>query len=376
MAFPLEQFILEAKKQGKSKEYIDSCIKYISNLESKGFPVFFSLHHLAQEMGVEYTYLKFLIGEENVKYEHKYRRYKYFKLQKKRGGYREIMVPSKDLKYIQKWILVNILYSYKLCQSCKGFLPKQSIVSNAIVHENSEKILKIDLLKFYDSITFDRVVRVFESFGYVKNLSISLAKLVTAKNRRTYWEDFDEKSKIILAKIRGPETAVLPQGAPTSPMLANIIATDLDRKLEILASKLNFRYSRYADDLTFSITENEGVLPYEHIVANIIESEGFFLNPNKVKIRKKGQRQYVTGLTVTNNINISKKYRKEIFRHLYFCKKYGVNDHIKRIEKSVQYNKIQFHDWLFGHICFINSINKEVAEKMLDIFKKIDWSLD
>ncbi|MCQ9638209.1 reverse transcriptase family protein [Chryseobacterium sp. WG14] len=376
MSFPLEQFISAAKKEGKSQEYIDNCIKYIHHLESKGFPVIFSLYHLAQEAGVEYSYLKFLIGENDSGYQYKYKRYRYFKLQKKRGGYREIMVPSKDLKYIQKWILINILYSYQLSDSCKGFVPKQSTFNNALVHENSKKILKVDLLKFYDSITFDRVVRVFESFGYIRNLSVSLAKLVTAKNRKTYWEEFDNESKLKLSTIRNSDTAVLPQGAPTSPMLANIIAAGLDRKLEQLSSKLYFRYSRYADDLTFSITQNDGVLPYEYIITNIVESEGFFVNSDKVKIRIKGQRQCVTGLTVTNDVNLSKKYRKEIFRHLYFCRTRGVDDHLRWAKKSEQYNKIQFHDWLYGHICYINSINKEVAGKMLDIFKKIDWSID
>ncbi|SDI77030.1 RNA-directed DNA polymerase [Chryseobacterium taeanense] len=375
MPFPLELFILEAEKQGKSKEYIDVCVEYIKKLDSNGFPVIFSLHHLAQEIGVQYKYLRFLIGENDNKYEHKYKRYNYFSIKKKRNGYREIMAPSKDLKYIQKWILLNILYVYKLEDCCKGFMPNQGILNNAIVHENSEKILKVDLLKFYDSITFDRVVQVFESVGYIKNLAISIAKIVTASNRESYWNCFDEYSKLKLSSIRNAKTPVLPQGAPTSPMLANIIATNLDKKIINLSKKLNFRYSRYADDLTFSVKKNEGVLPYSKLIIKLIESEGFFVNPSKTIIKKKGQRQYVTGLTVTSDVNLSKKYRKEIFKHLHYCRKFGVNNHLERNKDFRKYNIIQFHDWLFGHICYTNSINKDVANKMFDIFRKINWSI-
>ncbi|MFY7846001.1 reverse transcriptase family protein [Chryseobacterium gambrini] len=376
MPFPLELFILEAEKQGKSKEYIDICVKYIKRLNSNGFPVIFSLHHLAQEVGVQYKYLRFLIGEDVNKYEYKYKRYNYFRIKKKRDGYRDIMAPSKDLKYIQKWILINILYVYQIENCCKGFMPNQGILNNATVHENSEKILKIDLLKFYDSITFDRVVQVFESIGYIKNLAISIAKILTASNRESYWNGFDEYSKYKLSSIRSAKTPVLPQGAPTSPMLANIIASNLDKKIIILSKKLNFRYSRYADDLTFSIKDSTGVLPYPKLIEKIIESEGFFVNPSKTIIKRKGQRQYVTGLTVTNNVNLSKKYRKEIFKHLYYCRKFGVNSHLKRNKKFTKYNIVQFHDWLFGHICYTNSINKEAANKMFDIFRKINWSID
>ncbi|WP_295212961.1 reverse transcriptase family protein [uncultured Chryseobacterium sp.] len=375
MSFPLELFILEAEKQGKSKEYIDVCTEYIKKLDSKGLPVIFSLHHLAQEIGVQYKYLRFLIGENDKKYEHKYKRYNYFTIKKKRGGYREIMAPAKDLKYIQKWILLNILYAYQLENCCKGFLPNQGILDNAKVHENSDEILKIDLLKFYDSITFGRVVQVFESVGYIKNLAISMAKLVTAINRESYWDDFDEYSRHKLSSIRNFNTPVLPQGAPTSPMLANIIATNLDKKIMKLSKKLNFRYSRYADDLTFSVKKDEGVLPYLKLIKNIIESEGFFVNPSKTIVKKRGRRQYVTGLTVTNGVNLSKKYRREIFKHLYYCRKFGVNSHLKRNENFRKYNIIQFHDWLFGHICYTNSINQQAANKMFDIFRKINWSV-
>ena len=315
MSFPFEQFIIDAKEQNKSQEFIDACLAYGKNLAEKELPVIFSLEHLAMQIGIQSDYLRNLIGDGKrdviYEYEHKYKRYNYFKLKKRDGKFREIMSPAKDLKYIQKWILVNIVSKYVLADSCKGFRKSISIFDNAKVHENSEVILKVDLLKFYDTITEKRVYGVFKSLGYVNNLAYSLAKITTAKHRESYWNDFDENSKEVLKELVENKPPILPQGAPTSPMLSNILATKMDYRFEALARKLNFNYSRYADDLTFSI-KKEGKLPSLKLITTIIADEGFFINTKKTKYMKKGCKQYVTGLTTTNGTNVSKDYRKTI----------------------------------------------------------------
>lgn len=377
MSFPFEQFIKEAKEQNKSQEFIDACIEYAQNLCEKDFPVIFSIENLAMFMGIQAKYLRNLIGDgkNNIiyEYEHKNKRYNYFKLKKRNGKFREIMSPSKELKYIQKWILVNILEKYTLAESCKGFRKNISIYNNALVHENAELILKVDLLKFYDTITEKRVYGVFKSIGYVENLAYSFAKITTAKHRDDYWIDFDKKSKEILNNFIVEKPAILPQGAPTSPMLANILATKMDYRFEALAKKLNFNYSRYADDLTFSI-KKDGKLPSLKLVTKIISEEGFFINEEKTKYMKKGCKQFVTGLTTTNGVNVSKKYRKEISEHIYYCRKFGVNNHLeKRANEFPRYNNIKFHNWLYGHLCFIKSINEKASKKMLEDFEKINW---
>lgn len=377
MSFPFEQFIIEAQKHNKSKEYIDACVSYGKILEEKKLPVIFSLEHLVIQIGIESDYLRNLLGEgkNNISYdyEHKYKRYNYFKLKKRNGSFREIMAPAKDLKYIQKWILVNILEHYPLAESCKGFRKKISIYDNAKVHEHSEIILKVDLLKFYDTITEKRVYGTFKNMGYIENLAYTLAKITTAKHRLDYWVNVEKESGEQLKQLLSEKPPILPQGAPTSPMLANIIATKMDFRLEALAKKMNFRYSRYADDLTFSI-QKEGKLPSLKLISKIITDEGFFINKEKTKYMKKGCKQYVTGLTTTNGVNVSKKYRKEIAEHIFYCRKYGVASHLKRREKDFpKYNAISFHDWLYGHLCFIKSVNPKANKKMLEDFNKINW---
>lgn len=376
MSFPLESFIELAKKENKSNEYIAACIEYVNHLTEKGYPVFFSIEHLAKEINIQSYFLRALIGESFDKYSdeaYKYERYSYFKLKKRNGSFREIMSPTRDLKYIQKWILFNILNNYPLQDSCKGFRKNISIFENAKVHEKSEIILKVDLLKFYDTITEKRIYGVYKNMGYIENLSYSLAKITTAKHRNSYWESFDDKSKEILAEIINEKPAILPQGAPSSPMLANIVASKMDIRFESLASKMNFKYSRYADDLTFSI-QSDGRLPNLNLIRKIISEEGFYINDAKLKYMKRGCRQYVTGLTTTNGVNVSKKYRKIISDHIYYCRKLGVDNHLQIHYKDFpNYNPLKFHDWLYGHLCFIKSINEKANAKLLEDFNKINW---
>ncbi|WP_373941043.1 hypothetical protein OEG92_14475 [Polaribacter sejongensis] len=124
--------------------------------------------------------------------------------------------------------------------------------------------------------------------------------------------------------------------------------------------------------MTFSITK-DGKLPSLKLITKIISDEGFFINDKKTRYMKKGCKQYVTGLTTTNGTNVSKKYRKEISEHIYYCRKYGVSGHLEKREDFLGYNSLKFHNWLYGHLCFINSVNETASKKMLEDFNKIDW---
>ncbi|WP_410880488.1 reverse transcriptase family protein [Myroides sp. DW712] len=381
-SFPVEQFLNLAKQEGRSEAFIQACLKYVEKLEKRGYPIIFSLPHLAIMMGVQSNYIKALIGENeeyNFKFEanegYKTKKYNHFFIKKKKRGYREIMAPHKDLKYIQKWLLSNIISKFPLRDSCKGFRTGISIKENALTHVNARVILKVDLLKFYDTITEKRVYGVFQKMGYSKNLSYSLAKLCTTQHHERYWENFSYNEKRILSKLFDERPSILPQGAPTSPYIANIVATNMDSRFEKLSVKMNFSYSRYADDLTFSIHE-KGKLPSLRLIEKIISEENFYINKEKITYMYKGSKQYVTGLTVSNGVHTSKKYRKEIARHIYFCRKYGVKQHLSRNrDKFPSYNSIKFHDWLYGHICFIHSIDDKASEKILCDFNKINWFL-
>lgn len=382
--FPIEQFIANAIEANRSDEFLKEAVNYIVNLEEEGYPVLFSLVHLAISMGVESDYIRALtrvenqVGSSGLVYDtncNSYRetRYKYFKLRKRSKGFRIISAPHKDLKYIQKWIYFNVLSKHKLSSSCKGFVPGLSIKDNAKVHEGASTILKVDLLKFFDTISEKRVYGVFASMGYLKNLCVTMARLCCCTHREDYWDNYSEVDKEILFDLFKERPAVLPQGAPSSPMLANIIAKRMDERFEKLSVAMGFCYSRYADDLTFSIKDG-AKLPSLVLIKKIIKEEGFFINSDKVRYISKGKRQLVTGLSVSNGVHVTKKYRKDIARHIYFCRKYGVESHLKKQETFfANYNSMSFHDWLYGSICFINSVDSEYSKKLLSQFNKIDW---
>lgn len=381
MSFPINEFKEQLQKKNKSEEYIQVIVEYISNLDRQELPVIFSLEHLSILLKIQSDYLRVLIGDSKEGFEipydvpFKYRRYRKFAIQKKKGGHRIIMAPYRDLKFIQKWIAVNILDKVPLTDSAMGFVKGKSIIDNANVHKGARLVLKIDLLRFFDSITERRVYGVFKKLGYLTNLSYSLAKICTLKQDLDYWDELDETELETFNSIIKNRQAVLPQGAPTSPVIANILACNLDKRIEGLADKKRFKYSRYADDMTFSISET-GSLPSLDIIYKIIEQEGFFVNTKKTKYFARGQKQYVTGLTVTDseNVHVSKKYRKDIFKHLYYCRKHGVDNHLsKNKKKFAKVTKLKFHDWLYGHICFIHSVDKKNSKKMFEEFEMIKW---
>src|SRR5690606_26809050 len=146
MTFPLDNFKEKAEIQNHSKEYLNDITNYVKTLESKNLPVIFSLPHLCLLAGVSIKHIFQICNADRIN------DYKRFKLKKKRGGYRVIQSPEEELKYLQRWILFNVLEKIPSHTSCKGFDKTTSIKQNAEIHLNKEGILKIDLLRFYDSI--------------------------------------------------------------------------------------------------------------------------------------------------------------------------------------------------------------------------------
>lgn len=141
-------------------------------------------------------------------------------------------------------------------------------------------------------------------------------------------------------------------------------------RLYNLAQKRNVRYTRYADDLTFSGDLDH--LPNIRLIARIIKEEGFNINWEKVNIYKKGGLQSVTGLTVSDGVHVHRSFKKEIKKHLYCCLKFGVDAHIKHLGLE---NKRFYKEWLLGKINFLRSIEYEFGQTLLYDFNKISWSL-
>lgn len=221
--------------------------------------------------------------------------YTRFTIPKSTGGEREIWAPTPQLKAIQRWILREVVERLPVHGAAHGFVPGRSIATNAAQHTNSAAILKMDIKDFFPSVTLPRVKGVFRKAGYREQIATLMALLCTEAPR----EVVDHAGETLYVSL-GPRC--LPQGAPTSPAITNTLCLALDRRLTGLAQATGWRYTRYADDLTFSLpmgAEGEDQLGrLIGSVKHILADEGFVPHPDKTRVLRPGTRQHVTGLIV------------------------------------------------------------------------------
>ena len=227
--------------------------------------------------------------------------YRAFSIPKKSGGRRHIWAPMPKLKAMQSWILENILVRMPVHEAAHGFIQGRSIFSNAAVHTDSKIILSMDLKNFFPTLTFPRVKGLFRAMGYRAGVATLLALICTESPRRPICvrDPQSGEEKWVYVAV-GPRC--LPQGSPASPAITNLACVRLDRRLTGLCQKLGIRYTRYADDLTFSVSasskKNHDMKWLEEMVTKIVNSEGFRVHPDKVGTMGTGTSQRVTGLVV------------------------------------------------------------------------------
>ncbi|AXB57680.1 reverse transcriptase family protein [Flavobacterium fluviale] len=348
-----------------SPEFLNDIAQYRAHLIDQGLPVIYSVHHLGLISKFNINNMIHLCNMPRDGF------YKRFKMKKKKGGYRVIQTPSSELKYLQRWILKNILENRPSHECCKGFDLKASIKNNAESHLNKEAILKIDFLRFFDSINEKQIYRIFKGMGYHGNVAFALAKICSVVPDKMFFKSFKKNEKHLKKVVLEHDGGILPQGAPTSPKLSNLFCLSLDHRLTLLASKNNLSYTRYADDLTFS-GDYETLISVKKTIYKIIKDEKLFVNMGKTKILKRGSLFFVTGLSVNNKkVTIPRKKKKDIEHHLHHCIKNGVENHM---QKSNITNR-NFKDWLFGNIAFVYSVEKELGAEYFKIFGSIQWPI-
>lgn len=216
----------------------------------------------------------------------KYPYYRCYKIPKKSGGFRTILAPRTYLKAIQTFILRQILEKQPLPQHVMGFVKGRGIVQNARFHVGAEYMLNVDIKDFFPTIRTEEVFKIFRGLDFPHEMSRVLSMLCTYEGS-------------------------LPQGAPTSPCLANLAFRAIDQEIVRMCENRSVKYSRYADDLTFScrrpIDES-----FVRRVDTILRSHGFILNPKKTKLTKPGQAKYVTGLVVNVRAQPDRRARKTL----------------------------------------------------------------
>ena len=261
-----------------------------------GLPEIASPKALADLMGLPLAELRFLAYDRALS---KISHYQRFTIPKKTGGERLISAPMPRLKRTQYWVLDNVLAKVPVHPAAHGFVPDRSILTNAAQHVGREVVVNLDLKDFFPTLTFRRVKGKFRGLGYPEAVATVLALLCTEPDTDEIELDGER-----LFVSRGQRR--LPQGAPTSPMLTNLVCTRLDTRLSVLAASLGFTYTRYADDMTFSASgEGAGkVAILLKVVGEIVANEGFTVHPDKTRVMRRGRRQEVTGLTVNERVAV------------------------------------------------------------------------
>lgn len=237
-----------------------------------------------------------------------------------------------------------------------GFVKGKNIKTNANSHLAKKIILSVDIKNYFESISKEMIISNLKRIGFSRDVSCWIASITTINE-------------------------ALVQGFCTSPTIANIVTHELDEKLNHICGD-NITYTRYADDLYFS-TENEEI-PLEEIT-QIIENFGFKLNNKKTKFMKRGQQQFVTGLTTFDDISprISKSKKRKIRLEIYYITKFGYKNHIENKlrksglkTKSPEFNSkvkaeiYETRDRLYGWLHFINAIEPNFSSKYYLKLKK------
>ncbi|MFX1258785.1 MAG: reverse transcriptase family protein [Promethearchaeota archaeon] len=259
----------------KYKKELKQRMTLIGYLKKFNLPVLENPDDLASFLNIDYyTLKKFCIIEEvQSPYEFQYRR---FSIKKKSGGKRTILAPKKELRTIQDKINENILKKIEPSEFAHGFRANHSIVSHAKVHLNAEIIYNLDIKNFFPSIKYYQVLNVFKNLGYSGLISSLLASLCTIPYRF-----YTQLNTWKLMRVENN----LPQGAPTSPSLSNLVCLALDRELNWISEKYRYRYTRYVDDLTFSSIsainiDNEFI----YKIFNCLQKHGFKINKKKMNV--------------------------------------------------------------------------------------------
>jgi hypothetical protein len=249
------------------------------------------------------------------------KRYTEFKVKKKSGAERSIHSPVAGLKSIQKTMSFVLQCVYEPHNAAMGFVRDKSIVDNAKLHVGNMYVYNIDLKDFFPSVDQARVWKCFQLTPFNLARSGVLANIIAS----LCCTEMEVERKSETGEWEKVKRNVLPQGAPTSPVITNIVCQKLDYLLSGVAKRFALKYSRYADDITFSSMHNVYQPESEFLkeLKRIITEQNFHIKESKTRLQKDGFRKEVTGLLVNEKANVQQRYIKQLRMWLYYWERYG-----------------------------------------------------
>lgn len=352
-------------KQGSSNPRINSfCLakQEPGRLPVNNLPPLTDRNELAQWLGITNNQLTWLADTWRTEPNSSKRfiHYHYSLVEKRRGGLRLIESPKSLLKLIQRKINIGILSKIPLHDTAHGFCRQRSCLTHASNHCGKKYLLLFDIAHCFQSIQWSSVYRVFRNTGYPKDIASYLSCLCTHQitNNNEILHKLDHEQRIRL------NTRHLPQGAPSSPTLSNIVLYGLDKRLNGLATSLQLTYSRYADDLAFSGNQHRDWEFLEALIGAICLEQGLELNFRKSRVLKLHQRQKLTGIVVNEKINIDRREYDGLKAILVNCVRSGIDSQNRE-------NHVDFRAHLLGRINYVSTLNRRKGEKLRSIFDRI-----
>lgn len=332
-------FTVKALQSGFSADEVNKCLAYAKPLLDNNLPVIYNTSNLSALVGYNKKYLKRASAYSEYFYKEHH-------IPKKNGGTRTLFEPLPNLKDVQSWIAKNILNEIPISRYAKAYANDRSIKDHVKFHKGQKVVLTFDIEKFFDNINQGLVNKLFLNLGYSKLVSNLMAKLCCFKN-------------------------CLPQGAPTSPVISNIILKPLDDTISEYCRAKDLKYTRYADDLAFSgetIDKDE----LESLISKKLRDIGRLkLNPDKTMLMSNNQRQTIAGIIVNEKTQVPREKRDELRQAMYYIEKFGLEDHLQSINCSKS-NYLKHLLGIANYITFINPKDekaKVIKEKLYKIIE-------
>ncbi len=296
-------------------------------------PFIYDTYQLSSLLGIRRKHL-FHLSRNAENY------YEYVSIKKRNGDKRILCVPDDFLKYIQKDILRMIVSKLSVSKYATAYHEGSRLVDNASPHCGKKYILKLDLKDFFDHITFMKVYScVFNTSRYPKQIGVILTQLCTKND-------------------------VLPQGAPTSPAISNLVMKSFDDTFGSWCERHNLSYTRYCDDITVS-----GDVPLYNVylkAKSMLRKMGFEVNETKTHFVRYSDRQSVTGLIVNECVHVDSKYKKALRQEIYYALKYDVVSAMKRStmfefseNESVDTAVVRYVNMIIGKTNYVLQIEPE-----------------
>jgi len=279
---------------------------------------------------------------------------------------------------VQRWIAKYILNQVPVHRNSFAYSPDSTIVKCAAKHCGAQWLIKIDVSGFFSSLSEIQVYRVFRSLGYQRLISFEMARICTLapeispRYRFTNWQN---RHEFKISAYSRDSIGYLPQGAPTSPMLSNLIMRELDEQITRMSKKIGLQYSRYADDMTFSTRSKK----FDRSIASkfiwnlkkLLISDGLYVNSKKTVVSPPGAKKSVLGLLVDGSLpRLSRAFREGLRQHLYYLETLGAIEHARN-RNFETVGGMRRH--VRGLIDFASMVDEAYGTQQMARFDRIDW---